>query len=278
MPESATFHRKLPFFHRRLRELTHAASQKTHDLLTRTVNPRRTVADIDRGRTKRRRPSRATGGTGPTGQGWEVMTTTKTTTNPTAEQTADPQQEQPSGQASAGTTITIDVSDARTSTDPGHVLATRSLGSCIGVCLYDPQARVAGLLHYELPSASIDPAMARERPFMFADTGMTLLLAEMESLGAQKKRIKVKLAGGAETGTCAAGEAATARTPAANAAAMPQIGKRNHAAIRKILWQQGMFIQAEEVGGTDTRTLFLRVADGELTIRSDHPASATAAA
>src|SRR4051812_16266391 len=127
-------------------------------------------------------------------------------------------------QQEPGVTITIDVSDARTSIDPGQVLATGALGSCIGVCLYDPQARVAGLLHYELPSASLDPAKAREKPFMFADTGMTLLLAEMESLGAQKKRIKVKLAGGADT---------------AGAATMPQIGKRNHAAIRKILWQQG---------------------------------------
>lgn len=196
-------------------------------------------------------------------------------TEPTLDGQQHPKtQPQDDAAAAGGTTILIDVSDARTSTDPAHVLATKALGSCIGVCLYDPQARVAGLLHYELPSASIDPAMARAKPFMFADTGMTLLLAEMESLGAQKKRIKVKLAGGAETGTCAAG----ADSPAATAAAMPQIGKRNHAAIRKILWQQGMFIQAEEVGGTDTRTVFLRVADGELTIKSDHGRAATAAA
>jgi chemotaxis protein CheD len=154
-------------------------------------------------------------------------------------------------------TVAIQTSDARSSADPGHVLTTRSKGACIGVCLYDPQARVAGLLHYELPSASLDPMKARSNPFMFADTGMTLLLAEMEALGAQRKRIKVKLAGGAEAG---AGPA--------------QIGKRNHAAIRKILWQQGMFIAAEEVGGTAARTLRLRVADGELTIESEESAEA----
>jgi chemotaxis protein CheD len=172
------------------------------------------------------------------------------------------------------TTITIDVSDARTSSDPEHVLSTRALGSCMGVCLYDPQARVAGLLHYELPSASIDPAKAREKPFMFADTGMTLLLAEMESLGAQKKRMKVKLAGGAETG--ATGDADHTRAATAGTAKLTQIGKRNHAAIRKILWQQGMFIQAEEVGGTQSRDVYLRVADGELTIKSDRPTASAA--
>jgi chemotaxis protein CheD len=170
------------------------------------------------------------------------------------------------------TTITIDVSDARTSSDPEHVLATRALGSCMGVCLYDPQARVAGLLHYELPSASIDPAKAREKPFMFADTGMTLLLAEMESLGAQKKRMKVKLAGGAETGATGGDHAVAAD----GTAKLAQIGKRNHAAIRKILWQQGMFIQAEEVGGTQSRDVYLRVADGELTIKSDRPTASAA--
>jgi chemotaxis protein CheD len=157
-------------------------------------------------------------------------------------------------------TITIPPSDARTSANPDDVLATHSLAACMGVCLYDPQAKIAGMLHYQLPSASIDPMKARQQPFMFADTGMTLLLAEMESLGAQKRRIRVKLAG-------AAAGADTATTNA---------GKRNHAAIRKILWQHGMFIESEEVGGPSPRTVFLSVADGELTVKLEAAAAQVA--
>ena len=149
-------------------------------------------------------------------------------------------------------TITIPPSDARTSANPDDVLATHSLAACMGVCLYDPQAKIAGMLHYQLPSASIDPMKARQQPFMFADTGMTLLLAEMESLGAQKRRIRVKLAGAA----------AGADTATNNA------GKRNHAAIRKILWQQGMFIDGEDCGGNAPRNLYLKIADGEVILKT----------
>jgi chemotaxis protein CheD len=151
-------------------------------------------------------------------------------------------------------TITINVSDARSSGNPGDVLVTYSLGSCIGVCLYDPQAKVAGLLHYQLPTSTLDAARAKERPAMFADTGMALLLAQMEALGAQRRRMKVKLAGGAAM---------------LNDASSFNIGKRNHAAIRKILWQLGMFIETEDVGGKSPRTVYLAVADGTLTIKSD---------
>ena len=150
-------------------------------------------------------------------------------------------------------TITINVSDARSSGNPGDVLVTHSLGSCIGVCLYDPHARVAGLLHYQLPSSTLDAMRAKERPAMFADTGMALLLAQMEALGAQKRRMKVRLAGGAAM---------------LNDASSFNIGKRNHAAIRKILWQHGMFIETEDVGGNAPRTVYLAVADGALTIKS----------
>jgi chemotaxis protein CheD len=150
-------------------------------------------------------------------------------------------------------TITINVSDARASADPADTLVTYSLGSCIGVCLYDPVARVAGLLHYQLPTSTMDPAKADNNPFMFADTGMNALLPMMETLGAHKRRLKVKLAGGAAM---------------LNDASSFNIGKRNHAAIRKILWQHGMFIETEEVGGSAPRTVYLRVADGSLTIKS----------
>jgi len=47
------------------------------------------------------------------------------------------------------------------------------------------------------------------------------------------------------------------------------IGKRNYLAVRKILWKQGMFIDAEDVGGFSPRTLYMSVTDGAVTIRSN---------
>lgn len=150
-------------------------------------------------------------------------------------------------------TIVVNVSDAKLSNDPRDVLATYALGSCIAVALYDPVARVGGLLHYQLPSASLDPARARTNPAMFADTGMESLLHRMSELGAEKRRLKVRMAGGAQI---------------LNDSALFNIGKRNHAAIRKILWQNGMFVDAEEIGGAAPRNLYLSIADGNVIIKT----------
>ena len=99
----------------------------------------------------------------------------------------------------------------------------------------------------------MDAQRAQRSPFMFADTGTKLLLDKLISMGASKKRMDVRLAGGAAM------------------AAGPQgfdIGKRNYLAIRKILWSSGMFINAEDVGGSSARNLYLDVASGTVTVRS----------
>ncbi|HNY78039.1 MAG: chemotaxis protein CheD [Sedimentisphaerales bacterium] len=151
------------------------------------------------------------------------------------------------------TRIVVDISDAKVSSDPSDVLVTYSLGSCIGVCLYDPVTHIGGMLHYQLPSSKMDEERARSKPLMFADTGMALLLNKMTTMGANKKRMHVRLAGGAAMATGPQGF---------------DIGKRNYLAIRKILWSNGMFINAEDVGGNAARSLYMDMADGTVTVRS----------
>ncbi len=137
--------------------------------------------------------------------------------------------------------ITIDISDAKVSADPVHVLATYSLGSCIGVCLYSQAERTGGMLHYMLPDSSTNPQRAKGNPFMYADTGMKALLEKLASMGIKKHQLQVKIAGGAKRLKVTTKEF--------------EIGKRNYLAIRKILWRNGMFIDAEDVGGCSPRTL-----------------------
>ena len=149
--------------------------------------------------------------------------------------------------------IVVNVSDARVSRDLNDILVTYSLGSCIAVSLYDPVAHCAGMLHYQLPTSTLDANRARENPCMFADTGMAALLGELAALGAQPRRLQVKLAGGAEI---------------LDEAGIFSIGKRNHTAIRKILWQRGLLLTAEQVGGSQPRTVYLHVADGTTIIKS----------
>ena len=152
------------------------------------------------------------------------------------------------------TKIIVHVSDARVSRDPSDTLVTYSLGSCIGVCLYDATARVGGMLHYQLPDSKTNPERAQEKPFMFADTGLKLLVRKMESLGAKRKLMHVKIAGGAAMNTGPKGF---------------DIGKRNCLAIRKLLWKYGMFLDAEDVGGFSPRNLYLDIDDGTVIMRSN---------
>ena len=151
------------------------------------------------------------------------------------------------------TRIIVGISDAKVSTDPSDVLVTYSLGSCIGVCLYDPVVHIGGMLHYQLPASDMDRQRAQDAPFMFADTGMKLLLGKLLSLGTNPHRLQVTLAGGATMATGPSGF---------------DIGKRNYLAIRKILWSNSLIARSEDIGGSSARTLYMDIADGSVTVKS----------
>lgn len=149
--------------------------------------------------------------------------------------------------------LTVGISEMRATSNPGDVLVTYSLGSCIGLGLYDPVARIGGLVHCMLPLSKIDPDRARENPAMFTDTGVPALLEAVLNLGADKSRLLVKVAGAAHL----LDDRQTFR-----------IGERNKMILRKVLWRNDLLIAAEDTGGTIARTMTLRLNDGLTTIRS----------
>ena len=131
-------------------------------------------------------------------------------------------------------------------------LITYALGSCISVTVFDPVAQVGGLLHYMLPDSALDLAKAEERPAMFADTGIPLLFRSCYKLGAEKQRMLVYGAGGAQvSGAC---------DPFG-------IGKRNQLALKKILWKAGVILRGESLGGSLSRTVRLDLATGRISLR-----------
>ncbi len=153
----------------------------------------------------------------------------------------------------ARVTITVGISDCKISSDPADVIVTYSLGSCIGLVLYDPEARVGGMVHCMLPLSKIDPNKARLKPAMFMDTGVPFLLEGLLRKGAQKKRLIAKAAGAARL----LDDQNTFR-----------IGERNHTVLRKLLWKNNILIAAEDVGGSIARTMYLHMGDGRVCIRS----------
>ena len=150
--------------------------------------------------------------------------------------------------------VTVSIGGLEVSAERDATIITHGLGSCIAVLTYDPIAKVAGMLHFQLPTSTLSPERARETPGTFADTGIPLLFEKMYALGSRKADIIVKAAGGGnfhnDNGTF-------------------DIGRRNHAAIRKVLWKLGLLLESEHIGGTAPRTIFLRVADGSFKIKSN---------
>ena len=71
--------------------------------------------------------------------------------------------------------VVVGIADMAVSNNQSLTLATYSLGSCIGVTIYDPVAKVGGLLHVMLPESSIDMDKAQRQPAMFMDTGIPAL-------------------------------------------------------------------------------------------------------
>ncbi len=149
--------------------------------------------------------------------------------------------------------LIVGIADMKVTNDEAATLITYSLGSCIGITLYDPLVRVGGLLHIMLPESKIDTQKAQKNPWMFADTGIPLFFIEAYKLGAEKKRIQVKLAGGAQI---------------LDESGFFNIGKRNHMALRKIFWMNNVLISSEDVGGNVNRTVSLELLTGKVWVKT----------
>jgi chemotaxis protein CheD len=135
---------------------------------------------------------------------------------------------------------------------PGSTLATYALGSCVAICAWDGASKVGGILHFMLPEASLNPDRARQSPGTFCDSGLPQLMQDLEALGAQRRRLRVFLAGGAKV---------------LDAGNFFDIGRRNQLAARRRLWELGLAVDDEDTGGELSRTLKLSPDSGRVTVR-----------
>lgn len=149
---------------------------------------------------------------------------------------------------------TVGIAEMAVSDVAGDTLVTYALGSCLGISVYDPAARVGGLVHCMLPLSKMDREGGTATPCKFVDTGVAALFRRAYELGAKKERMILKVAGGAKI---------------IDRADQFKIGERNYAALRKILWKNGILIDSEDVGGGQSRTMWVQVDTGTVTIKSN---------
>jgi chemotaxis protein CheD len=136
------------------------------------------------------------------------------------------------------------------SRQPGDVIVTHALGSCLGIAVHDPVAGVGGLLHVMMPESRMNQEKASINPCMFVDTGVPKLFRELYAAGGSKQRLVVKVAGGANVQNTKNDRF--------------QIGKRNYVILKKLLWKNSILIDAQATGGCSARTMYLEVGSGRV--------------
>ena len=149
--------------------------------------------------------------------------------------------------------LVVGVADMVASNDAGANLITYSLGSCLGIAIYDPIRKAGGLLHIMLPDSTIDAQKAASQPYMFVDTGVPRLFHAVYNLAGERHRLVLKVAGGAQL---------------LDPGRIFNIGTRNFQALTEILSRNGIAIQAKDVGGASSRTMNMDLGTGQVTIKS----------
>lgn len=149
--------------------------------------------------------------------------------------------------------IKVGMADLKVSKHPGS-LTTLGLGSCIGICLYDPGTKIIGMAHIMLPSSKT--IKNNQNVAKFADTAIIKLIDDMKKEGANKNRLVSKIAGGSQMFKFSSGND------------MMKIGLRNAEAVREILKANKIPVLADDTGGNFGRTIEFYSDTGRLLIKT----------
>lgn len=135
--------------------------------------------------------------------------------------------------------------------EPGSVLVSVGLGSCIGLAMIDRARGIAGLAHVMLPESK--PGQ-QDSPLRgrYADLAVPALLHEVVALGARASTIEVGIAGGAQM--FGGGSAI-------------EVGRRNEEAVRLALAGVSLRVTAADTAGDKGRTVRVHADGGVMTVR-----------
>lgn len=149
--------------------------------------------------------------------------------------------------------IKVGMADLKIAKHPDS-LTTLGLGSCIGICLYDPTSKLIGMAHIMLPSSKT--IKNNQNVAKFADTAIVKLIDDMKKEGANSTRLVGKIAGGSQMFKFSSGND------------MMKIGLRNAEAVREILKSNRIRILADDTGGNFGRTIEFYSETGKLLIKT----------
>ena len=131
--------------------------------------------------------------------------------------------------------------------DASAAVITTVLGSCVSVCLWDPQTTLGGINHFILPQGGAEPSSR------YGNHALPMLLERVIEIGAHRETLVACVFGGASV---LAGESAG-----------PRLGSRNVAAAFEFLQRNEIAVLRHDVEGRQGRKLTFRTSDGTTLIR-----------
>lgn len=149
--------------------------------------------------------------------------------------------------------IKVGMAELKIARAPGK-LAALGLGSCVAICVYDPEVKVGGIVHVMLPLSSM--ATDNQNRAKFADTALPFLLEEMEKNGVKRERLDLKLVGGAEMFTH---EIKNERL---------KIGERNLQVIEDSCQKLGLKISDRCVGSNTGKSVTMDLESGMVQVKT----------
>ncbi len=137
-------------------------------------------------------------------------------------------------------------------TSADRVILTTILGSCVGVCLRDPIAGLAGMNHFMLPEPLPTSQFFSTDAGRFGIHAMELLINELLARGANRTHLIAKVFGGAHV-LNSGGD-------------MDRIPASNIAFALAFLSEEGINVAARDVGGRIGRRIVFFTETGEVRV------------
>ncbi|MFP4424686.1 MAG: chemotaxis protein CheD [Candidatus Woesearchaeota archaeon] len=134
----------------------------------------------------------------------------------------------------------------------GHKLMCVGIGSCIATVIYDSEKKIYSMGHIMLPLHAEIPRITAN-PNKYADICIPNMVKDMVEEGANKTRLKAKIAGGAHM------------FPSLQESEK-SINVKNANAVRQVLKESGIELLSEDVGGSYGRTIILDTSTEECKI------------
>lgn len=145
--------------------------------------------------------------------------------------------------------------DCRFSSEGACRLIAPGLGSDIAITAHAPRIGLSALLRFVYPDSTVDPIKAKNNPWLFADTGVALLISTLRKCGAQDEEIEIQAVGAADRSE--------------EELELPASGRSNELALRRALWREGVLLKGEDLGGETYRSAWFDPKSNRLMVRSD---------